>query len=153
MVFSKINNEKYGVMVMRNKMRGVTLMELMIVVVIVGILAAIAYPSYRGYAARAKRNEARAALLQIATLQERHYLQNHTYTADMKKLGFSLASNNLSATESYKFNVTAADASGFTAIATYQNTDEEKDKCLTFQIDGTMTKTSAPDADCWVKTR
>ena len=50
---------------MRKYMRGVTLMELMIVVVIIGVLAAIAYPNYRQYAARAKRNEARAALLQI----------------------------------------------------------------------------------------
>ncbi len=138
---------------MRQKMRGVTLMELMIVVVIIGILTAIAYPNYRQYAARAKRNEARAALLQIATLQERFYLQNNSYTADMTNLGFPVASNHLSDTESYIIDVTAADASGFTAIATYQNTDEEKDKCLTFQIDGTATKTSAPEPDCWVRTR
>lgn len=140
-------------MVLRNKMHGVTLMELMIVVVIIGILTAIAYPSYREYSARAKRNEARAALLQIATLQERNYLQNNTYTTDMTKLGFPVAGNHLSDTGSYIINVTAADASGFTAVATYQNTDKEKDKCLTFTIDGTMTKTSAPDANCWVKTR
>ena len=138
---------------MRQKMRGITLMELMIVVVIIGILTAIAYPNYRQYAARAKRNEARAALLQIATLQERFYLQNNSYTDDMTNLGFPVASNHLSDTESYLIDVTAADASGFNAIATYQNTDEEKDKCLTFQIDGTATKTSAPYTDCWVRTR
>ena len=40
------------------------------------------------YAARAKRSEARAALLQIATMQERHYLANKTYTAGMSNLGF-----------------------------------------------------------------
>ena len=57
------------------KMQGVTLMELMIVIMIIGILAAVAYPNYRDYAARAKRNEAKAALLQIATNQERFYLQ------------------------------------------------------------------------------
>ncbi len=48
------------------KMRGVTLLELMIVVVIIGILAAIAYPSYRQFVERAKRTEARALLLRIA---------------------------------------------------------------------------------------
>lgn len=141
-------------MVLRNKMRGVTLMELMIVVVIIGILTAIAYPSYRQYSARAKRNEARAALLQISTLQERHYLQNHSYTSDMTKLGFPAPSNNKSPSETYNINVDpGADASGFTAIATYLPDDEEKNKCLTFQIDGTATKISAPDTDCWVKTR
>lgn len=138
---------------MRNKMRGVTLMELMIVVVIIGILAAIAYPSYREYSARAKRNEARAALLQIATLQERHYLQNHTYTTDMTNLGFPGSGPNLSDTGSYSIAVTSADPNNFIAVATYQNSDDEAAKCLTFQIDGTASKTSAPDTDCWVKTR
>ena len=63
-------------MQIRKYARGVTLMELMIVVVVVAILATVAYPSYRDAAARAKRYEARAALLLIATNQERHY-QNY----------------------------------------------------------------------------
>ena len=138
---------------MRKKMAGVTLMELMIVVVIIGILAAIAYPNYRQYAARAKRNEAKAALLQIATLQERFYLQNNTYTADMTNLGFAAATNNLSDTESYRFNVTGATANGYTAVATYQNSDAEKSKCNSFTIDGSGAKSSEPDTGCWVKTR
>ena len=138
---------------MRKKMAGVTLMELMIVVVIIGILAAIAYPNYRQYAARAKRNEAKAELLKIATLQERFYLQNNSYTADMTNLGYALAANNISDTDSYKINVTAADANNFTAVATYQNADAEAGICLTFQIDGSGTKTSAPDAECWTKAR
>ena len=138
---------------MRKKMAGVTLMELMIVVVIIGILAAIAYPNYRQYAARAKRNEAKAALLQIATLQERFYLQNNSYTTDMTNLGFASSSNNISDSESYSINVTAADANDFTAVATYQNTDEEASKCKTFQIDGSFAKSSAPDTECWTRTR
>ena len=66
-------------------MRGITLLELMIVVVIIGFMAAIAYPNYRDFTARAKRNEAKAALLQIATNQERFYLQNNAYTCDMMR--------------------------------------------------------------------
>ena len=138
---------------MRKKMAGVTLMELMIVVVIIGLLAAIAFPNYRQYAARAKRNEAKAALLQIATLQERFYLSNNTYTTDMTKLGFAATSNNKSDTGSYNINVGVATANNFTATATYLNSDAEASICLTFQIDGTGTKSSAPDAECWVKTR
>ena len=65
-------------MQIRKTMRGVTLLELMIVVVIVGILASIAYPSYRQFMERAKRTEAKALLLEIATNQERCYLQNNT---------------------------------------------------------------------------
>ena len=134
-------------------MKGVTLTELMIVVVIVGILTAIAYPSYRQYAARAKRNEAKAALLQIATNQERFYLQNNTYTTNMTSLGFPVAANFLSDTESYIITVNAADANDFTATATYQHGDEEAAKCASFTIDGRGTKASTPLADCWTRTR
>ena len=141
------------VMKMRRKMAGVTLMELMIVVVIIGILAAIAYPNYRQYAARAKRNEAKAALLQIATLQERHYLQNNTYTTDMTNLGFAAASNNTSDTGSYNIDVGAADANDYTARATYKNADAEASVCKWFEIDGSGAKSSYPDTECWVRTR
>lgn len=138
---------------MRKNMKGVTLMELMIVVVILSILTAIAYPSYRQYVAKAKRNEAKAALLQIATLQERFYLQNNTYTTDMTNLGFGAANNVLSDTGTYIFNVTAANASTFAANAAYQKGDGELAKCATFTIDGQGTKGSAPYNDCWTNTR
>ena len=69
------------------RMQGVTLLELMIVVVIIGILAAISYPSYRNFTDRAKRNEAKAILLEIAQNQERFYLQNNTY-GTMTQLGY-----------------------------------------------------------------
>ena len=134
-------------------MRGVTLMELMIVVVIVSILTAIAYPNYREFVARAKRNEAKSCLLQVATLEERFYLQNNTYTTDMTNLGFQNAANNLTDSGSYVCNVTVANANTFTAVATYQNADAEAGKCLTFNIDGRGQKTSAPAADCWTNTR
>ena len=133
--------------------KGFTLMELMIVVVIIGILSAIAYPNYRQYAARAKRNEAKAELLKIATLQERFYLQNNTYTTDMTNLGFAATGNNKSDTGSYNINVDLATANDFLATATYLNSDAEASKCLTFQIDGRGTKSSLPDTGCWVKTR
>jgi len=138
---------------MRKYVQGITLLELMIVVVIIGIMATIAYPNYREYAARAKRNEARAALLQIATNQERHYLQNNTYTADMTDLGFAAAANVVTETGSYRINVDAANANDFTATATYLNADNEAGTCATFQIDGRGAKTSAPETDCWTRTR
>ena len=138
---------------MRKNMRGVTLMELMIVVVIIGILTAIAYPSYRQYAAKAKRNEAKAALLQIATLQERFYLQNNTYTTNMTNLGFAAPGCNTTDTGSYSVCVNSADANTFAATATYQKPDEEAGKCATFTINGAGTKGSTPYADCWTNTR
>ena len=135
------------------RMRGVTLLELMIVVVVIGILAAVAYPNYRDAAARAKRSEARAALLQIATQQERLYLQNNSYTTDMSRLGFANAGCNLTGSETYSVCVTAADANNWTAVATYQRADAEAGKCNTFQLDGRGVRTSAPYDDCWSRTR
>ena len=138
---------------MRRYMRGVTLTELMIVVVIVSILAMVSYPSYREYAARAKRNEAKACLLLIATLQERFYLQNNTYTTDMTNLGFAAAGCNTTDTGSYSVCVNSADANTFAATATYQKTDGEASKCNTFTINGAGTKGSGPYTYCWTNTR
>ncbi len=135
-------------------MRGITLIELMIVVVIVSILAAVSYPSYREFAARAKRNEARAALLKAAINQERFYLQNNIFSDDMTELGFS-ANPFPTDTGSYVVQVLPSppNASNFTVTATYQRPDAEANKCLTFTIDGRGVKTSGPDPDCWTRTR
>lgn len=140
-------------MQMRKYMRGVTLMELMIVVVIVGILTAIAFPNYREYVARAKRSEAKAALLKIAVNQEKFYLQNNVFTENMTQLGFSTDPYTTDS-DSYTVDVDAgADASSFSATATYTGSDPEKDKCKTFTIDGLGNKGSGPYLDCWTRRR
>lgn len=139
-------------MQVRRYMRGVTLMELMIVVVIIGILAALSYPNYREFVARAKRSEARAALLKIATNQEKYYLQNNTFTSDLTDLGFN-ADPYTTDSGTYSVRITAADASNFTAEADYIPVDGEAGKCNLFSIDGRGQKTSDPDTDCWTRTR
>lgn len=128
--------------------RGVTLLELMIVIVIIGILAAIAYPSYRQYVQRSKRTEAMSALLQIATEQERFYLNSNMYTNDMTQLGFD-TDPFTTASGTYVVDMTAANANGYSATATYQLTDEEDARCSSFSIDATGAKTSVGTADCW----
>lgn len=138
---------------MRKYTRGITLLELMIVVVIIGILTTIAYPSYRQYAQRAKRSEAMSALLQIATNQERFYLNSNEYTMELKFLGFPDAPTYPTATGSYIVDVTFADANTFTAVATYTKSDEEADKCHSFTINATGNKASEPKLDCWTTAR
>ena len=139
-------------MQLRKHMRGITLLELMVVVVIIGLLASVAYPNYRDFVSRAARNEAKAALLQIATNQERFYLQNSIFTTDMTQLGFD-ESPFTTDSGAYQVVVTAADAANFTATATYLLGDREAGKCLTFDIDARGIKTSAPLDDCWTRTR
>lgn len=127
-------------------------MELLLVVVIIGILATVAYPNYREFAARAKRTEARAALLKIATNQERFYLQNNTFTSDLTVLGFN-ADPYTTDSDTYLVRITSANPSNFTAVADYIPVDNEASKCNIFSIDGRGQKTSSPDTDCWKRTR
>ena len=137
----------------RNKQNGVTLIELMIVVVVISILAAVAYPNYQEFTARAKRNEARSALLRLAVNQERFYLNNNTFTQDLTQLGFGTTPTADTETGYYRIRVTAANASNYTATATYLQGGGEALKCLTFTIDGREVKTSAPETNCWERQR
>ncbi len=61
------------------RLSGFTLIELMLTVVIIGILVGIAYPSYLEQVQKARRAEAKSALIQLATALERFYTENNTY--------------------------------------------------------------------------
>ncbi len=64
-----------------HRVKGFTLIELMIVVAVVGILAAIAYPSYQEYVKESRRSNARVDLLELAQFMERYHTSNGRYTA------------------------------------------------------------------------
>jgi type IV pilus assembly protein PilE len=66
----------------KQSVRGFTLIEIMIVVGIIGIIAAIAIPSYTQYVTRAKRADARTALVQASQFMQRFYSANDSYMQD-----------------------------------------------------------------------
>jgi type IV pilus assembly protein PilE len=115
------------------KNRGVTLMELMIVVVVASILASISVPSYRRYLLRSQRAEAKIALLQLQTAEEKHYLQFNAYTATP---GLGLL--NVTETNKYDISVVLGDATAqsYTATATPRAGGGQADdaECANFTI-------------------
>jgi type IV pilus assembly protein PilE len=70
---------------------GFTLIELMVTVAIVSILATIAISSYNSSVRKARRTEARTALLDLASREERFMSTNSVYTTVPAELGYSSA--------------------------------------------------------------
>ena len=69
--------------------RGFTLIELVIAMVIAAILAAIAIPSYSTYIQKSRRTEAKSTLLNMASLEERFFSTNNTYSTTPSDLGYT----------------------------------------------------------------
>lgn len=69
--------------------RGFTLVELMITVVIATILLSVAIPLYLHQIRESRRTEARSALLDLASREERYYAINNVYTSTASDVGYT----------------------------------------------------------------
>lgn len=102
------------------RIRGVTLVELMVVIAVIGTLAAIAVPTYRRYLLRSQRSEAKISLMQIQTAQEKYYQQYNAYTNNITAAvnAGGLGLQNQSETGKYTLAITTFPADGQSYVAT-----------------------------------
>lgn len=73
------------------KIKGFTLVELLVVIVIIGILAAVAVPIIRGNILRAMLTEGIAALGTIRSAQRGYFVENNSY----QNVGYITEASNL----------------------------------------------------------
>lgn len=74
------------------RIKGFSLIELMIAVVIVGILAAVAIPSYQNYVIKANRAAAQAFMMDVASREKQYLLDARAYAPDLATL-YNVASD------------------------------------------------------------
>jgi type IV pilus assembly protein PilE len=148
------------------KAKGFTLIELMTAVLVVAILAAIAIPSYTTQTRKSRRTEAKAALLDMASREERFNSTNSAYSSSPANLGYSgswpikVGSGYYQITACVAANTTcAADAgTGQAYLLTAQpvpgGSQASDSQCGSFTLDSTGLQkvtgaSSATPSACW----
>lgn len=154
-----------------SRLRGFTLVELMIVVVIGSILLGIAVPSYMSSIRKTRRSEAKTAALELAGREERYLSTNPAgYSNTPTDLGYtSIGTGNPVGTGQYYYIsaicITAAGAASacppstlagpsfLVTVRPMAGTSQVGDtQCTSFSIDsggGQFATGSLPAASCW----
>lgn len=135
----------------RREYGGFSLMELVIAVAIVGILASIALPSYADYVKRARRAEARTALLDAAQFMQRFYAANNRY--DTAVLPAALQRVPQDGTQTYTVRIAAGITRTTYTLEAVPQGPMAADKCGSFTVTSAgvraRTGTGETQERCW----
>jgi type IV pilus assembly protein PilE len=118
------------------KIKGFSLIELMVVVGVIGIISAIAYPSYQGYIQDTYHGQAQADVRICALSLDRFYSNGFTYVGGAAQCTLWSPSDGLQASRQYTLTVPTADASTYTIRATPVD-GSCNDRCYELDADGT----------------
>ena len=138
-----------------DRLRGFTLLELVIVMAIVSILGALAAASYGRYAFRARRADAKHMLMTIAQGEERWYATYNRYTDDLGKFGYADPAISPHAYYEVTLAVEGKDAQAYVVSAIPIN-NQTDDTCGSLTIDNIGNKTpdrtdavANANGNCW----
>lgn len=135
--------------VLAARMRGVTLIELMIVIAVVALLASLAVPSYREYVLRTNRMEAVNMLLDVAACQERGYIKFNQYATTR------CLTPNTTENGNYVITMTTTNTNQNYALTATPQGAQANDSCVNLtltdqgQRGSSATADAAKIADCW----
>ena len=134
---------------------GFSLTELLTVVAIVGILGAVGYPAYSDYTQQARRSDGQAALLSMATEQERFYLSNNTYASAIADIWTASGGQFESLEGYYTLSVVSGNANTFVVRATATGIQAADTDCAVMELDNTGLRAARTSggadnaAACW----
>lgn len=123
---------------------GFTLIELMIAVAAIALLVAIAMPSYQSQIRRSHRVQAKNALLDLASREERFYAINNTYSATASDLGYAalpLAVTSGDGASYYAMSVTISNGGqSYTATASPAGSQTSDTTCYAYTLNQSGSK-------------
>lgn len=135
------------------RVRGFTLVELLVVIAIVAVLAAIAYPLYTHYVEKSRRSAAITALQHAATQEEKYYATHNTY-APLTSIGYDSDTVEIPSADKYWYTLSAPSASaGGYMLQAAPTGVQAKDDCGTYKLDSTGARSvknaTKSASECW----